>query len=226
MSEEQEETVCNAQCNLSPTPGRVKWVVSACLAGIPCRYDGCSKPVEAIRNLVESGLAVAVCPEQLGGLPTPRPASGLTWNTVNMSEKICQNVKKMSDNLTENVAESQKTPWDTDSAHLTEAVKESGAGDDIGDAVWRGKAHLLNREGVDVTANYKLGAERACDIARRFGAKRAILKQHSPSCGCGSTGGANPWKRLAGNGVTTAYFLRHGIEVISDEQYVRELNAP
>ena len=49
-----------------------KLLVSACLAGIPCRMDGQSKGVEAIRHLVLEGQAVPVCPEVLGGLPTPR----------------------------------------------------------------------------------------------------------------------------------------------------------
>ncbi len=52
---------------------RVKTVVSACLAGFACRYDGQSKADDRIVQLVREGRAIAVCPEQLGGLPTPRP---------------------------------------------------------------------------------------------------------------------------------------------------------
>lgn len=47
-------------------------IVSACLAGINCRYDGKSSPVEEVMNLVRKGEAIPVCPEQFGGLPTPR----------------------------------------------------------------------------------------------------------------------------------------------------------
>jgi uncharacterized protein YbbK (DUF523 family) len=50
-------------------------VVSACMAGKPCRYDGKSKPMEAVAELVRQGEAVVVCPECLGGLPIPRPPS-------------------------------------------------------------------------------------------------------------------------------------------------------
>ena len=49
-----------------------EYLVSACLAGYPCRYDGTPFPVEKIIELVESGDAIPFCPEQLGGLPTPR----------------------------------------------------------------------------------------------------------------------------------------------------------
>lgn len=47
-------------------------IVSACLADLHCRYDGTGKPCEAVIRLVAKGLAIPVCPEQLGGLPTPR----------------------------------------------------------------------------------------------------------------------------------------------------------
>lgn len=49
-----------------------RMVVSACLAGAACRYDGASQPFEPARELVRRGLALPVCPEQLGGLCTPR----------------------------------------------------------------------------------------------------------------------------------------------------------
>lgn len=47
-------------------------IVSACLAGFNCRYDGKSKPNKKLVQLVKEGKAIPVCPEQLGGLPTPR----------------------------------------------------------------------------------------------------------------------------------------------------------
>lgn len=53
-------------------------LVSKCLTGCPCRYDGQSKPDPEIAFLAERGEAVAVCPEQLGGLPTPRVPAELT----------------------------------------------------------------------------------------------------------------------------------------------------
>jgi uncharacterized protein YbbK (DUF523 family) len=52
---------------------RPKYVVSACLAGVRCAYDGEHRQLDKVVELVRQGLAVPVCPEQLGGLPTPRP---------------------------------------------------------------------------------------------------------------------------------------------------------
>ncbi len=47
-------------------------LISACLAGVNCRYDGENCYNEKIMELVKNGEAILVCPEQLGGLSTPR----------------------------------------------------------------------------------------------------------------------------------------------------------
>lgn len=48
-------------------------LISACLLGVPCRYDGSSKPHPLAEALAARYHLVPVCPEQLGGLATPRP---------------------------------------------------------------------------------------------------------------------------------------------------------
>lgn len=51
---------------------RTRILVSACLLGEPCRYDGTAQPCQAVISLGATHDLVPVCPEQLGGLPTPR----------------------------------------------------------------------------------------------------------------------------------------------------------
>lgn len=53
-------------------------IVSGCLAGLRCRYDGRSREDRRIVELVRRGDAFPVCPEQLGGLPTPREEAAIT----------------------------------------------------------------------------------------------------------------------------------------------------
>ena len=61
-----------------------KILVSACLAGQYCRWDGGTNLVAEIRDLVDSGRAVTVCPEVSGGLPTPRlPSERLGAGVIN-----------------------------------------------------------------------------------------------------------------------------------------------
>lgn len=136
----------------------MKILVSACLLGIPCRYDGKSIAVPQVCELEARHQLIPICPEQLGGLPTPRPPSERQGDRV------------------------------------------------------------VNREGLDVTDHFKRGAECAVAIARLSGADLALLKQNSPSCGCGSRyDGTFTGTLTKENGLTTEYLLKAGIPVISEK---------
>jgi len=56
----------------------LKFFISACLVGIKCRFDGKDRKDEKMKRLAEEGVAVAVCPETLGGLTHPRPKAEIT----------------------------------------------------------------------------------------------------------------------------------------------------
>ena len=47
-------------------------LVSACLLGVKCRYDGQGKEYKELVERLAGGGVIPVCPEQLGGCPTPR----------------------------------------------------------------------------------------------------------------------------------------------------------
>ena len=50
-------------------------LVSACLLGINCKYNGDNNNHEIVKKYLEDKQFILVCPEQLGGLPTPRVPS-------------------------------------------------------------------------------------------------------------------------------------------------------
>jgi len=52
-------------------------LVSACLLGLRCRYDGSHSSHRKALELAKQGVAIPICPEQMGGLPTPRPKAWL-----------------------------------------------------------------------------------------------------------------------------------------------------
>jgi uncharacterized protein YbbK (DUF523 family) len=60
-------------------------LVSACLLGVPCRYDGKSKPCESVIKLKEKHRLIPVCPEVAGTLPTPRPPCEIVGDKVKNS---------------------------------------------------------------------------------------------------------------------------------------------
>lgn len=141
------------------------YIVSACLAGIKCKYNGKDNKNEAIAKLVEEGKAIPVCPEVLGGLPTPRVP--------------CEIIK-----------------------------------DD------KGNIKVMDKEGVDRTAEFLEGAKKALAIGKVVGAEVAILKANSPSCGCGFIyDGTFSGKLIEGNGVTTDLLAKNGIKVYDEKNY-------
>ena len=62
----------------------MKILISACLLGCACRYDGASKAQPWVQELASKHTLVPVCPEQMGGLPTPRTPSERIGDKVMM----------------------------------------------------------------------------------------------------------------------------------------------
>lgn len=72
--------------------------------------------------------------------------------------------------------------------------------------------------GDDVTDFYERGARQAVSLALAAGARRAVLKARSPSCGCHEIyDGTHSRTLVAGEGVTAEALRQAGVEVISEE---------
>lgn len=67
---------------MADAPQEPRYVVSGCLAGLACRYDGGSNPCAAVVRLVQEGRAIPACPESLAKLPVPRPPCELAGGRV------------------------------------------------------------------------------------------------------------------------------------------------
>lgn len=136
-------------------------LVSACLLGVACRYDGKTKGNSAVLALLEREdlTLIPICPEQLGGLPTPRPASECRGDRV------------------------------------------------------------INREGVDVTEQFRRGAEQVRYLAQHYHCDGAILKERSPSCGKGCIyDGSFTGVLTGGNGITAELLMQNGIPVFGESE--------
>lgn len=57
-------------------------LVSACLLGVPCRYDGDRKPSKLVQQLEKQYRLIPVCPEVMGGLPVPRVPAEIQGDRV------------------------------------------------------------------------------------------------------------------------------------------------
>lgn len=142
-----------------------KLLISACLMGIGCRYDGkCVKKVD-VSALRERYELIPVCPEIYGGLPTPRVPS----------ERIGEKV--------------------------------------------------IMKDGRDVTENFIRGAEYTYQLSCLSGAKLALLKSRSPSCGKGEIyDGSFTGTLTERSGFTAEYLMEKGISVYTEEELERLLS--
>ena len=78
---------------------------------------------------------------------------------------------------------------------------------------------VISRTGTDVTAEFKKGAELALRRARQTGANLALLKDRSPSCGCGAIyDGSFTGALVPGRGVAAALLQESGIEVFGESE--------
>lgn len=133
-------------------------ICSACLLGVNCRYDGRDSENKKVVNLSRKEILLPICPEQLGGLTTPR-----------------------------------------------EPAEKKGA-------------KVFTKSGENVSKYFKQGARQVLRLAKFYGVKEAILKQRSPSCGCGQIyDGTFSKNIIKGDGVTAAILKKNGITVITEE---------
>lgn len=132
-------------------------LISACLLGCNTRYDGGGKVIPELSELMEHHTLIPICPEQLGGMSTPRLPS----------ERI--------------------------------------------------DGRVINNAGQDVTDYFENGAREALKLAKLYNCQAAILKERSPSCGCGTIyDGSFSGTLTDGNGVTAELFLSEGIRIIGE----------
>ena len=76
---------------------------------------------------------------------------------------------------------------------------------------------VVSRDGRDVTAAFQKGAALTLRLAERYGAKRALLKCNSPSCGSGFVyDGSFSGKLVPGDGVTAELLKSQGISVVGE----------
>ncbi|MBP5727172.1 MAG: DUF523 domain-containing protein, partial [Clostridia bacterium] len=60
----------------------MKIMVSSCLIGMNCKYNGGNNRNEKLLRLLDGHTVIPVCPEVLGGLPVPRPSAEIVNGTV------------------------------------------------------------------------------------------------------------------------------------------------
>ena len=141
----------------------MKIMVSACLAGENCKYNGGNNRNEKVLQLMRDHEVITVCPEQMGGLPTPRVPA------------------------------------------------------EIRDGV------VTARDGRIVDREFRSGAEKCLEIARREEPDLVVLQSRSPSCGVKQRyDGTFTGTLVEGAGVTAQLLMDRGFRVVDVEDLTRE----
>lgn len=136
---------------------RKKVLVSACLLGIDCKYNGKNNKNDKVIELLKDHDLIPVCPEIMGGLTTPRTPAEINKNEV------------------------------------------------------------ITKDAKNVTKQYQKGAEETLKIAKLYNCKTAILKEKSPSCGCGKIyDGTFTGTLIDGDGITARLLKKHGIKITGE----------
>jgi len=129
-------------------------LVSACLVGCRCRYDQGSKPCDAVIALIREGKALPVCPEQMGGLPTPRlPAEIIGGDGGDVLDGRARVVNRAGEDVTEQfLAGAREALHMAQAAGATVAVLKERSTSCGSGAVYDGTFSGAVRPGAGVTA--------------------------------------------------------------------------
>ena len=137
----------------------MKIMVSACLLGENCKYSGGNNRSEKVLEYIKGHEVFPICPEVMGGLPTPRVP-----------------------------------------AEIVDGV-------------------VMSKAGVNVDREYRLGADKALEIAKQEKIDLAILQPRSPSCGVTEIyDGTFTGRRIPGQGVTAKLLSDNGFAVMDAEE--------
>lgn len=80
-------------------------------------------------------------------------------------------------------------------------------------------SRVVTVSGRDVTREYEKGAQETLALAKLYGCKYAVLKERSPSCGCGSIyDGTYSGTLTEGDGMTAELLKAEGIQVFGESQ--------
>ena len=136
----------------------MKILVSACLAGENCKYNGGNNRNEKVLQLMEDNEVITVCPEQMGGLPTPRVPSEIVDGIV------------------------------------------------------------TTKDGRVVDREFRAGAAKCLEIAKREQPGLIILQSRSPSCGVKQRyDGTFSGTLVEGAGVTAQILMENGFRLVDVE---------
>ena len=154
------------------------YLISACLCGVNCKYNGSNNYNEICDKLFTSGKAILVCPEQLGGLPTPRIPSEIIGESSNILNNNNGSVidKNGNDVTLQFVKGAKETLQIAKKLNIKKAILKDGSPSCGVNYIYNGNfngskikgmgltAQLLKESSIDIISELELGGNINGDI--------------------------------------------------------------
>lgn len=154
------------------------YLISACLCGVNCKYNGSNNYNEICDKLFTSGKAILVCPEQLGGLPTPRIPSEIIGESSNILNNNNGSVidKNGNDVTPQFVKGAKETLQIAKKLNIKKAILKDGSPSCGVNYIYNGNfngskikgmgitAQLLKESSIDIISELELGGNINGDI--------------------------------------------------------------
>lgn len=154
------------------------YLISACLCGVNCKYNGSNNYNEICDKLFTSGKAILVCPEQLGGLPTPRIPSEIIGESSNILNNNNGSVidKNGNDVTQQFVKGAKETLQIAKKLNIKKAILKDGSPSCGVNYIYNGNfngskikgmgltAQLLKESSIDIISELELGGNINGDI--------------------------------------------------------------
>ena len=129
------------------------YLLSACLCGVNCKYNGLNNYNEICEKLLASGKAILVCPEQLGGLPTPRIPSEIIGNSLDILDGKGEVVNKEGSDVTAQFIKGAKETLDiAKKLNIKTAILKDGSPSCGVNYIYDGNFSGTKIKGMGVTA--------------------------------------------------------------------------
>jgi uncharacterized protein YbbK (DUF523 family) len=130
--------------------------ISACLGGVCCRYDGKAKEIKALKELVAAKQAVVICPEVIGGLPTPRePAEIVNGDGFDVWQKQAQVLTVSGMDVTQQFRQGAIAAYEElKNQGITTIILKEGSPSCGSQRIYDGSFSGITKAGVGVAAAY------------------------------------------------------------------------
>ncbi|MGG7143710.1 DUF523 domain-containing protein [Clostridium nigeriense] len=153
------------------------YLISSCLCGVNCKYSGSNNLNEQCLKLFKEGKAILVCPEQLGGLSTPRRPAEIKGTAKGVIKNVDKVFTKDNIDVTKEFLKgAYETLYIAKLSNVNKAILKEGSPSCGVNYIYDGSftskkiegkgitATILKENGIEIISELDLGGEKNGDF--------------------------------------------------------------